>query len=195
MKRKISLYIITFIATILSSCFGFDTNTDDNILGNYYVVAIDDSEESLNYDTSKGGGGFSAVLIDASVYEVLWNDNFILTKQHPEDNISVLAFNQIRQKIWRDTVKRMNLADKSNLYLDTLLLNAVDNLAKADFQKRLEKGDLTFIKNVKQSDVTFYYLIDIKNNPEQPILFFNGHIKVPFSTITNIYTIGFNDCT
>jgi hypothetical protein len=67
----------------------------------------------------------------------------------------------------------MNLSDNSNLYLDTLLNKTIDNYAKADFQKRLVDGDLTFIKNTKQSDITFYYIIDIKNNPEEPIVFFN----------------------
>ena len=155
-------------------CFGFDTNTDENILGNYYVVAIDDREESLNYNTNKGGGGFSTVLVDKSVYEVLWNDNFILTKQHPEDSVAELAYNHIRHKIWRNTVRTIKLIDNNKqLYFDTLLNKTVDNIAKADFQKRLDKGDLTFIKNTKQSDITFYYLIDIKNNPEEPIVFFN----------------------
>jgi len=173
MTRRNSFYITTFISTILTGCFGFDTNTSDNIIGNYYVMAIDDSEESLNYNTNKGGGGFSTVLVATSVYEVLWNDNFILTKQHPEDSVAELAYNHIRYKLWRDTVKTMNLSDNSNLYLDTLINKTIDNYAKADFQKRLVDGDLTFIKNTKQSDITFYYLIDIKNNPEEPIVFFN----------------------
>ena len=164
---------MTFISTILTSCMGFDTNTSDNIIGNYYVIAIDDSEESLNYNTNKGGGGFSTVLVDGSVYEVLWNDNFILTKQQPEDSVAELAYNHIRYKLWRDTVKTMNLTDNSKLYLDTLLNKTIDSNAKANFQKRLVKGDLTFIKNTKQSDITFYYLVDIKNNPEEPIVFFN----------------------
>jgi hypothetical protein len=136
-------------------------------------MAIDDSEESLNYTTNKGGGGFSTVLVDGSVYEVLWNNNFILTKQHPLDSVAELAYNHIRYKLWSDTVKTMNLADNSKLYLDTLLNKKVDSIAKADFQKRIEEGDLTFIKNVKQSDITFFYLIDIKNNPEEPTVFFN----------------------
>lgn len=173
MTRRNSFYILVFISTILTGCFGFDTNTSDNIIGNYYVMAIDDSEESLNYTTNKGGGGFSTVLVDGSVYEVLWNNNFILTKQHPLDSVAELAYNHIRYKLWSDTVKTMNLADNSKLYLDTLLNKKVDSIAKADFQKRIEEGDLTFIKNVKQSDITFFYLIDIKNNPEEPTVFFN----------------------
>jgi hypothetical protein len=174
MTRRNSFYILVFISTILTGCFGFDTNTSDNIIGNYYVMAIDDSEESLNYNTNKGGGGFSTVLVDGSVYEVLWNDNFILTKQHPLDSVAELAYNHIRYKLWSETVKTMNLADNSKLYLDTLLNKTVDSIAKADFQKRIEEGDLTFIKNVKQSDITFFYLIDIKNNPEEPTVFFNN---------------------
>jgi hypothetical protein len=173
MTRRDSFCILVSISTILTGCFSFDTNTSDNIIGNYYIIAIDESEESLNYNANKGGDGFSTVLVDGSVYEVLWNDNFILTKQHPEDSVAELAYNLIRYKLWRDTVKTMNLADKSKLSFDTLLNKAIDNSSKANFQKRLLKGDLTFIKNTKQSEITFYYLIDIKNNPEEPIAFFN----------------------
>src|SRR5574343_519246 len=111
MTRRNSFCILVFISIILTGCFGFDTNTSDNIIGNYYVIAIDDSEESLNYTTNKGGGGISTVLVNGSVYEVLWNDNFILTKQHPLDSVAELAYNHIRYKLWRDTVKTMNLAD------------------------------------------------------------------------------------
>jgi hypothetical protein len=135
-------------------------------------MAIDDSEESLNYNTNKGGGGFSTVLVDGSVYEVLWNYNFILTKQHPED-VDDLIYNHIRDKLWVDTVNVLNIDHNSELYFDTLLNKAIDNNAKAELQRRLKKGDLAFIKNTKQSDITFYYLIDIKNNPEKPIVFFN----------------------
>ena len=172
MTRYNSFYILIFISTVLSSCFHFDTNTNDNIIGNYYVMAIDDSEESLNYNTNKGGGGFSTVLVDGSVYEVLWNYNFILTKQHPED-VDDLIYNHIRDKLWVDTVNVLNIDHNSELYFDTLLNKAIDNNAKAELQRRLKKGDLAFIKNTKQSDITFYYLIDIKNNPEKPIVFFN----------------------
>ena len=168
---------MVFISTILTGCFHFDTNTNDNIIGNYYVLAIDDSEEFLTYSTEKGGGGFST-LVDGSVYEVLWNDNYILAKQHPEDSVSVIAYNHIRGKIWSDTIKTMKLSGNINSkqYLDTLLnpeLNkAVDIIAKVNFNKRIMTGDLTFIKDVKQTDISFYYLIDIKNNPEEPIMFF-----------------------
>lgn len=172
MTRKSSFYILIFISTVLTSCFHFDTNTNDNIIGNYYVLAIDDSEEFLTYSKEKDGS-WSSRLIDGSVYEVLWNDNFILTKQHPEESVAELVYNHIRYKLWSDTVNKMNLADNSKLYLDTLLNKTIDDYAKAEFQKRLVSGDLTFINNTKQSDITFYYLIDIKNKPEEPIVFFN----------------------
>ena len=173
MTKQSSFYILVIVSTLFSGCFGFDTNTDDNILGNYYVVATDDQKESLNYDTCKGGGGFSSVLVSAYVFEVLWNDRFILTKQHPLESAKILAQDKIRFKIWRDTVKTMRLSPNSNIYLDSSLNKGIDSIAKADFVKRLENGDLTLLKNKKQSDITFYYLIDIKNNPEEAIIFFN----------------------
>ena len=48
-----------------------------------------------------------------------------------------------------------------------------------NLKKRLERGDLKFLKNLKhnknaeENNITFYYLIDIKNNPKEPITFFN----------------------
>ena len=105
MTRRNSFYILVFISTFLTGCFGFDTNTSDNIIGNYYVIAIDDSEESLNYSTNKGGGGFSTVLVDGSVYEVLWNDNFILTKQHALDKNYQIDYERGRWRRRSDVFK------------------------------------------------------------------------------------------
>mgnify|MGYP006906385556 CR=1 FL=1 len=170
--KKITFTLLTCL-TILTGCFGFDTNTDDNIIGNYYAVAIDDSEESLSYNTNIGGGGFSRILVGSAVYEVQWNDNFILTKQHPEEKIESLIYSKIRFKIWRDITHPMKLKDHTELYFDTLLNNKVDSIAKGEFQRRMSNGELSFIKTTKREDLSLYYLIDIQNAPQLPILFFS----------------------
>lgn len=84
MKTKV---ICLFILILFSGCIGglgFDTK--DKVVGNYYLVAPDDeSQLSLDYCDPADQNGCSGV-IDATVFAVGYNKEFIIAKQHPNNN-------------------------------------------------------------------------------------------------------------
>lgn len=171
------IYFIFFIF-IIQSC---KVENDTKIIGQYYIQKIGDSKTSLSYEINQNEPklSYKKNLINAYVYEVQWNDNFILAKQHPEYEVKVEALSQIFHINKRKTMKEKELNNENEFYFDTLLVEKVRNISKIEFEKRLENGDLKFInktsnnKNVEENSITFYYLIDIKNNPYVPFVFFH----------------------
>lgn len=171
MAKVYSIFITIVITIILSGCFWYDSYDTENIIGNYYVVRITGNNEHVGYCINKDNNDYLP-LVGPSVYEVQWNSNFILVKQHPDDSVKTLAYGLIHRKAWMDLAPN-NLSDYTKLYSDTIFNKKVDDFAKEEYQRRMENGELTFLTNAKQSDITFYYLIDIKNNPKQPKVYFN----------------------
>lgn len=170
------IFICLIIQITFQSC---NSENENKIIGKYYIEKIGDSKTSLSYKMNENEISYKKNLIRSYVYEVLWNKNFILIKQHPELEPQVEALDQIRNKIRYEIIKEMELANENEFYLDTLLVERVNNIANIEFEKRLERGDLKFLKNLKhnknaeENNITFYYLIDIKNSPKEPIAFFN----------------------
>jgi|SRR5690554_5993457 len=177
-----SFFYLIFIGLIIQITFQSCSSQNENkIIGKYYIEKIGDSKTSLSYEINQNEPNLSYKknLISAYVYEVKWNDNFILAKQHPEYKVQVEARTQIFHKNRWKTMKEKELHNENEFYSDTLLVEKVRNTSKIEFEKRLEKGDLKFInrtsnnKNAEENNITFYYLIDIKNSPKEPIAFFN----------------------
>lgn len=171
------IYLIFFIFVIQ----GCKVENDTNIIGHYYIQKIGDSKASLSYELNQNEPklSYKKNLISAYVYEVQWNNNFILAKQYPEYDVKVEALSQIFNKNRRKTMKEKGLNNENEFYSDTILVEKVRNTSKIEFEKRLENGDLKFInkisnnKNAEANNITFYYLIDIKKSPKEPIAFFN----------------------
>lgn len=184
LKRTMNnrFFYLIFIGLIIQITFQSCSSENENkIIGKYYIEKIGDSKTSLSYEINQNepNHSFKKNLISAYVYEVQWNDNFILAKQHPEYEVQVEALNQIFHINRRKTMKEKELNNENEFYSDTLLVEKVRNTSKIEFEKRLENGDLKFInrtsnnKNAEENNITFYYLIDIKNSPKEPIAFFN----------------------
>jgi len=172
------VYLIFFIF-IIQSC---KVENDIKIIGQYYIQKIGDSKTSLSYEINQNEPkiSYKTNLISAYVYEVQWNENFILAKQHPEYEVQVEALSQIFHINRRKIMKEKRVSNEDEFYSDTLLVEKVRNKSKIEFEERLENGDLKFInntsnhKNAEENNITFYYLIDIKNNPYEPFVFFQN---------------------
>ena len=87
------LVYITFLLSLIlwSSCSGFVTN--DTVIGNYGLVAVDDEKEmSLCYfePTDKNGG--CVPVVNATVFSVGHNKDYIITKQHPNNNKQITNY-------------------------------------------------------------------------------------------------------
>ena len=77
--KKTILYL-----SILMLFFGCqDLAIKEKIIENYYLVAADDSEGTiLSYHDSSDGNNYSGI-IEATVFAVGYNDNYMIVKQHP----------------------------------------------------------------------------------------------------------------
>jgi hypothetical protein len=60
-----------------------DLAIKEKIIENYYLVAADDSEgTTLSYHDYSDGNNYSGI-IEATVFAVGYNDNYLIIKQHP----------------------------------------------------------------------------------------------------------------
>ena len=85
-KAKLMLAVCVLgIVSMLSGCgLGFSHN--EHLIGPYRLIAVDTSEQmTVVYDL--GDGGFVG-RIPQTVFSVGWNDNYIVAKQHPNNNRS-----------------------------------------------------------------------------------------------------------
>jgi hypothetical protein len=81
MRRPKFFTLITVI--VLSS--GCQNLTERKIIGNYYLVSTDRNEDetSLSYKLSSGDNYIG--IIPETVFEIGYNEFFIIAKQHPKD--------------------------------------------------------------------------------------------------------------
>jgi hypothetical protein len=77
-----SLYIMVLFAW--SGCIGgVGMAINENIVGNYYLVAADaDFQRSLSYHEPKDGSNYST-FIGPTIFAIWHNDKYIIVKQHP----------------------------------------------------------------------------------------------------------------
>lgn len=76
MKYKLIIYSLSFF---LCSCSGIWT---EHITGNYYLTATDYAEEDLSVSDKLEEGSFLGV-VQPKVFEIGYDENYIIAKQHP----------------------------------------------------------------------------------------------------------------
>jgi len=77
--KKLILYLS--IPLLFVGCQGLAVK--EKIIDNYFLVAADASEwTSLSYHEDNEGANYSS-LIEATVFAVGYNDNYMIVKQHP----------------------------------------------------------------------------------------------------------------
>ncbi|MDO1451904.1 hypothetical protein Q0590_36885 [Rhodocytophaga aerolata] len=81
MTNKISLILLGLL--FFTSCI-FDYSYEKKLIGRYYLDAID-SEESMQLSYKDEDSGVGEGIIGETVFEVGWNDKFIVVKQHPHE--------------------------------------------------------------------------------------------------------------
>ena len=148
--RNYFLFLIFFVFT---GCLNLSTK---HLAGPYYMMYSEGSGEMALFFNDNNGSIFSTV-VSAKVYEVAWNENLILVKQHPmelDENAQGKIFNNItgaeRQKENMESSDR-DLHDSLNQVIE-------ENLSHLNNNRPLE-------------DTTFYYLIDIKTQVKKRLLF------------------------
>ncbi len=158
-----TLLLLTILT--LTSCQGFVYEKE--LIDNYYLVACDiDEQMSLDYNND-GGANYSG-LIRATVFDVQWNERFIVIKTHPED---------IRASIkdgYRNLHFKGGILDKKNTkgyftQQEIDELHRIDSLAEKDVDEVLKSN--TFLNANSKKKVVLYYLLDTKNQNQRPLLF------------------------
>lgn len=146
--------------TCLTSCF--DTIESQQIVGPYFVLAIDLPENMCivyNEKEDHSGGGH---VVSPTVYEIEWNDNFIVAKQHPKNDIEELVLNDYRLHTF-DSLKKAGLMEQIH--------SISDSLSKVKFEVNKQAGLLDKLKGKIKKDLTLYYLIDTRERSPYSTLF------------------------
>jgi len=80
----VKFFFITFLLFVLNSCsLGFAVDTQ--VVGNYHLIATDAIEQmSLSYCEPNSNG--CSGIIEPTVFSVGFNKDYIIAKQHPNDN-------------------------------------------------------------------------------------------------------------
>lgn len=135
----------------MSSCL--DTIEDYQIVGQYYLVAIDLPENLgvVHYENNISSGG--NYIVTPTVFEIEWNDEFIVAKQHPQNNKEDLILSYFREYSF-DSLKRAGNIE--NLYA------TANELSKAKFE--LIKKSKSYVSLKSNKEATLFYIIDIRKN-------------------------------
>jgi len=88
MKQNSVKLIYAFVLCAFISCKGV---SEEQVIGNYYLVAMDyvKEETSLSYKLEDGN---SVGVVDKTVFAVGFNDNYIIVKQHPSNNRTITNY-------------------------------------------------------------------------------------------------------
>jgi hypothetical protein len=83
MNKIIQLTFILTIVFALTSCFGMFDSSSDRIIDSYHVLWIDMQENRGISKEVEGSSGSFIGIVPNYVFEVGYNEHFIIAKQHP----------------------------------------------------------------------------------------------------------------
>tara|TARA_B110000240_G_scaffold197252_1_gene251874 strand:- start:1564 stop:1941 length:378 start_codon:yes stop_codon:yes gene_type:complete len=118
---KFNLIIVFFVITI--SCQ--DLVKEKKIVGNYYIISIDTSEESLSYKLDNGN---YLGIINSGIQEVVNDNNYIYVKMNKGYYVIPMYLDSQINKYWIDTLK-------------SKLLN-IESLKKYPFDKGVDINNI-----------------------------------------------------
>ncbi|MBV6486049.1 MAG: hypothetical protein KFKLKKLM_02681 [Flavobacteriales bacterium] len=156
--------IFILLMTCMTSCF--DTIESEQLVGPYFVLAIDLPENMCivyNEKEDHSGGGH---VVSPTVYEIEWNDNFIVAKQHPKDDIESIVLNDYREHAF-DSLKKSGQMEHIH--------SISDSLSKVKFAVNKQAGLYEKLKGKTKRDITIFYLIDTRERSPYSTLFLSKH--------------------
>ncbi|QHT71246.1 DUF3997 domain-containing protein [Rhodocytophaga rosea] len=96
-----------FLLILLTSCFGSYKN--EKIIGPYSIIALDIPTDMCIIHNEKEDYSGGSVVVSNTVFEVEWNNNFIVAKQHPNSYVlKSLLKNQPKELIDSYLTKNKN---------------------------------------------------------------------------------------
>ena len=157
--------IISLIYTLTSCGFAYEKELVDN----YFLVACDVGEQmSLTYNND-GKSNYSTI-ISETIFETKWNDRFIVVKTHPAD-----IRKSIRLIYYCKHLKSSGLKEDPTRHAFTQKevdeIHNADSLAEMDADTILKSINIMDGKDRAKRQVTLYYLLDTKNQNQDPLLY------------------------
>ena len=88
MKANFKIIITLVLINLFFSCDGINKN---QIIGRYYLVAVDtDDNMTIGYEIDKNGN--TVDVAGETIFSVGNNDKYIIAKQHPNRNKSIVNY-------------------------------------------------------------------------------------------------------
>ncbi|MBI3503003.1 MAG: hypothetical protein HY063_14530 [Bacteroidetes bacterium] len=156
MKKIFLLFFLIFIL-FLTGCF--DTVEETHIYDQYIILAIDVSDNMCivfkNEDYS------NSTVIAPTVFDVEWNNDYILAKQHPAS---------FKNAIISDFYPKIFDSLRKNNWEDDIYWRA-DSLATIKYKKNFKLGLYNDFIDKSKNEITLYYLIDTRFNDKKGKLY------------------------
>lgn len=158
MRKFIKIIGAIIISTTLIGCL--DTIERKELIDNYYLLAID-IPDNMTLCYSDEGGPVYSNLIAPTIFEVQWNDRFIIVKSHPED-FKTSVTDVLRNNILKELAKDSTLEN---------IGYTADTLSEREYSRLLQLGEIDEFDKKNKNNVTIYYLLDTNNQNQDPLLF------------------------
>jgi hypothetical protein len=88
MKKNIVKIAYAFLLSVFIGCKGV---SDEQVVGRYYLVAMDYVKEETSLSYKLEDGNYVGV-VDKTIFAVGFNDNYIIAKQHPSNNRAITNY-------------------------------------------------------------------------------------------------------
>jgi hypothetical protein len=158
--KRLTLSLSILISILLTGCI-FDTIENKHLIGSYFLVAVDTPQSmAIVYNEEKDNSGGAEVILP-TIFEVEWNNKFIVAKQHPENTEETIS-DTYRKQIF-DSLKKSNT---QNMYILS------DSLVKKKYSANKETGKFGGFISKSQNEITFYFLIDTRTKTQYATLYF-----------------------
>ncbi len=150
MFLKYAIFLLFLISVSVTSCF--DTIKNEQIVGPYFLIAIDSKEDMcIIYNESENYSGGAAV-VNSTVFEINFNNNYIIAMQHPIEGVKETILHNYREQIFYNSKIEFNSAKVNT-----------DSLARIKYDEDKLDGKLDNFYGKENKEITLYYLIDVKS--------------------------------
>ncbi len=146
------------ISSTLIGCL--DTIERKELITNYYLLAIDLPDNMTLCYSDESGPVFSN-LIAPTIFEVQWNERFIILKSHPKDFKASIT-EVLRNEFFKELAKDSTLEN---------IAYTADTLSEKEYYRLLQSGKFEEINHKHKQKATIYYLLDTRNQNQDPKLF------------------------
>jgi hypothetical protein len=167
--NKLKIVIVIALSWTLASC-GFVYKKE--LIDNYFLVACDVGEQmSLDYNNDEAHNQNYSTIILETVFDVKWNDRFIVVKTHPADIKESIRLISEYKHLRNDERFKIDSSRNSFTQQEVDAINDANVLAKKEADSIAKSISLLKGKEHSNGQVTLYYLLDTRNQNQIPSIY------------------------